>query len=78
MAAVEGLTIEVVDGKIAGIAVHIAARVASVAAPGEILTTSTVRDLVAGSGLEFEDAGPNELKGVPGTWNLFALATHRR
>jgi class 3 adenylate cyclase len=64
---------EVVDGKIAGIAVHIGARVAGNAEPGEVLVSSTVRDLVAGSGLRFRESRLAELKGVPGEWRLFAL-----
>ncbi len=64
---------EVLDGKVAGIAVHIGARVAAAAAPGEVLVSSTVRDLVAGSGIEFADRGATELKGVPGTWRLHAV-----
>ncbi len=51
--------------------IHIGARVASVAAPGEVLVSQTVRDLVAGSGLEFEERGPHRLKGVPNEWHLF-------
>jgi len=62
------------DGKIAGIAVSIGARIASLAAPGEVLVSSTVKDLVAGSGLRFEDRGERELKGVPEAWRLFALS----
>jgi class 3 adenylate cyclase len=58
-----------------GIAVHIAARVQAVANPGEVLVSSTVKDLVAGSGIEFEGRGEHELKGVPGTWRLFAVAS---
>jgi class 3 adenylate cyclase len=58
---------------LAGIAVHIGARVASLAAPGEVLVTSTVRDLVAGSGLRFEQRGAHQLKGVPDAWNIFAV-----
>jgi class 3 adenylate cyclase len=65
---------EVLDGKLGGIAVHIGARVAAKAGPGEVLVSGTVRDLVAGSGLEFEDRGVAELKGVPGEWRLYALA----
>lgn len=65
---------EVVGDKIAGIAVNIGARVASQAAPGEILVSSTIKDLVAGSGLQFEERGPTELKGVPGQWQLYAVA----
>jgi len=57
----------------AGIAVHIGARVGAIAAPGEVLVTSTVRDLVAGSGLEFADRGVHALKGVPGEWQLLAV-----
>jgi class 3 adenylate cyclase len=56
-----------------GMAVHIGARVSSAAEPGEILVSQTVRDLVVGSSLEFEDRGARELKGVPGEWRLFAL-----
>jgi pimeloyl-ACP methyl ester carboxylesterase len=65
---------EVVDGKVGGIAVHIGARVAAEARPGEVLVSQTVRDLVSGSGLTFSDRGAAELKGVPGEWRLFALA----
>jgi class 3 adenylate cyclase len=54
--------------------VHIGARVAGQARPGEVLVSSTVRDLVAGSGLEFEDRGQTALKGIPGEWRLFALS----
>jgi class 3 adenylate cyclase len=63
---------ELVDGKIGGIAVHTGARVAAHAGPGEVLVSSTVKDLVAGSGLEFKDRGAQELKGVPGEWRLYA------
>jgi pimeloyl-ACP methyl ester carboxylesterase len=63
---------ELVDGKVAGIAVHTGARVASHASPGEVLVSSTVKDLVAGSGIRFDDRGARELKGVPGEWRLFA------
>jgi len=64
---------ELMDGKVAGIAVHTGARVASHAKPGEVLVSSTVKDLVAGSGLAFEDRGAQELKGIPGEWRLYAL-----
>ena len=64
---------ELLDGKVAGIAVHTGARVASDAAPGEVLVSSTVKDLVAGSGLTFEDRGTHQLKGVPGDWRLYAV-----
>jgi class 3 adenylate cyclase len=63
---------ELVDGKVTGIAVHTGARVAAHAGPGEVLVSSTVKDLVAGSGLEFEDRGVHDLKGVPGEWRLYA------
>jgi class 3 adenylate cyclase len=62
-----------VDGKVAGIAVHTGARVASYAQPGEVLVSSTVRDLVAGSGIVFQDRGVHELKGIPGEWRLYAV-----
>jgi class 3 adenylate cyclase len=61
-----------VEGKVRGIAVHTGARVAALAGPGEVLVSSTVKDLVAGSGLRFEDRGEHALKGVPGAWHLFA------
>ena len=64
---------ELVDGKVGGIAVHIGARVASQASPGEVLVSSTVKDLVAGSGIAFTDHGTVGLKGVPGEWSLFAV-----
>jgi class 3 adenylate cyclase len=61
------------DGKVAGLAVNIGARVAARADAGEVLVSGTVRDLVAGSGLEFESRGVAELKGIPGEWRLFAV-----
>ena len=64
---------EIADGKVAGLAVHIGARVAAVAGGGEILVSRTVKDLVAGSEVEFDDRGARELKGVPGEWHLFAV-----
>ena len=64
---------EAADGKIGGIAVHTASRVMSAAQPGEVLVSGTLRDLVAGSGLDFRDRGVHELKGVPGEWHLWAL-----
>jgi class 3 adenylate cyclase len=64
---------ELHDGKIAGIAVSMGARVAASAGPSEVLVSSTVKDLVAGSGIEFEDRGKHELKGVPGEWRLYAV-----
>ena len=65
---------EVTDGKIAGIAVSIGARISSLAAPGEVLVSSTVKDLVAGSSLRFEERGEHRLKGIPDPWRLFAVA----
>jgi class 3 adenylate cyclase len=64
---------ELVDGKAGGIAVHIGARVASLAGPGEVLVSSTVKDLVAGSGIEFEDRGEHQLKGISEGWRLFTV-----
>jgi class 3 adenylate cyclase len=64
---------ELVDGKVAGIAVHTGARVAAQAQAGEVLVSSTVKDLVAGSGIRFADRGVGELAGVPGEWHLFAV-----
>ena len=66
---------ESIEGKVGGIAVHIGARVAAEARPGEVLVSSTVKDLVAGSGLQFEERGAATLKGVPGEWRLFAVAS---
>jgi class 3 adenylate cyclase len=65
---------EQMDGKVGGIAVHIGARVAAEAQPGEVVVSSTVKDLVAGSGIEFRERGAVELKGVPGEWRLYAVA----
>jgi len=67
--------VEVSRGDVRGIAVHIGARVASMARPNEILVTSTVRDLVAGSGLRFEDDGEHDLKGVPERWRLYHVVS---
>jgi class 3 adenylate cyclase len=64
---------ELINGKIAGIAVHTGARVASLAQPGEVLVSSTVKDLVAGSGIAFRDCGRARLRGIPGEWWLFAV-----
>src|SRR5205823_6544567 len=65
---------EVIREDVGGMAVHIGARVAAHAAPGEVLVSSAVRDLVVGSGIEFADRGTHELKGVPGEWRLLAVA----
>ena len=63
---------ELIGNDVAGIAVHIGARVAATASPGEVLVSGTVKDLVAGSGLRFADRGTHSLKGVPGEWHLYA------
>jgi class 3 adenylate cyclase len=63
---------ELIQDKVGGVAVHTGSRVASAAAPGEVLVSSTVRDLVSGSGIEFEDRGEHELKGV-GAWRLYSV-----
>jgi class 3 adenylate cyclase len=65
--------IELADDDVQGMAVHIGARVAALAGTGEVLVSSTVKDLVAGSGLAFEDAGEHELKGVPDRWHLYRV-----
>jgi class 3 adenylate cyclase len=65
---------EVVGDDVAGMAVNIGARVSSLAGPGEVLVSGTVKDLVVGSGLEFADRGEHELKGVPGAWRLYEVA----
>jgi pimeloyl-ACP methyl ester carboxylesterase/class 3 adenylate cyclase len=68
---------ETIGGKLGGIAVHIGARVAAQAAPGEIVVSQTVKDLVAGSGLSFAERGTHALKGVPGEWRLYAFVGAR-
>jgi class 3 adenylate cyclase len=65
--------VELISEDIGGIAVHIGQRVTALASPGEVLVSGTVKDLVAGSGIDFDDRGEHELKGVPGTWKLFAV-----
>ncbi len=65
--------LEVMDGDLGGLAVHIASRVMSCAAPNEVLVSGTVKDLVVGSGIDFEDRGEQELRGVPGEWRLYAV-----
>jgi class 3 adenylate cyclase len=69
---------EVVGPKVSGIAVHTGARVAAAARPQEVLVSGTVRDLVAGSGIRFDDRGSHVLKGVPGEWRLFAVEPDRK
>jgi class 3 adenylate cyclase len=66
--------VELIDDKVGGIAVNIGARVAGLARPSEVLASQTVKDLVVGSGLTFEDAGEHELKGVPDRWHLYRVA----
>ncbi len=65
--------VETMGGKVGGIAVHIGARIGALASPSEVLVSQTVKDLVAGSGLRFEEAGEHHLKGVEGTWRLFRV-----
>jgi class 3 adenylate cyclase len=65
---------EVMNGDLGGLAVHIAARVMASAGPGEVLVSSTVKDLVVGSGIDFEEHGTHELKGIPGQWQLFRVS----
>jgi class 3 adenylate cyclase len=66
--------VEIIGEKVGGVAVHLGARVAALAVAGEVLVSSTVKDLVAGSGLQFQDRGPHALKGVEGEWRLFLAA----
>jgi class 3 adenylate cyclase len=66
---------ELHEGKVAGIAISVGARVAAAAGAGEVLVSSTVRDLVAGSGIEFESRGEHDLKGVPGTMSLYTAVS---
>ena len=72
-AGVHAGEVELRDGDVGGIAVHIAARVMAAADPGEVLVSRTVRDLVAGSDIVLQDRGSQHLKGVEGTWQLFAV-----
>jgi class 3 adenylate cyclase len=69
---------EVMGDDVAGMAVHIGARVLSKARPGEVLTTSVVRDLVVGSGIQFAHRGAHALNGVPGVWTLLAVEQCRQ
>jgi class 3 adenylate cyclase len=64
--------VELRGDDVGGVAVHMAARVGALAASGEVLVSRTVVDLVAGSGIDFDDRGEHDLKGVPGRWRLFA------
>jgi class 3 adenylate cyclase len=70
--------VEVVGGRVEGIAVHTGARIMTEARPCEVLVSSIVRDLAGGSGIDFEDRGEHELKGVPGDWRLFATRLSER
>ena len=65
---------ELFDGKVSGIAVATGARVSAHASPGEVLVSQTVKDLVAGSGITFNDRGAYELRGIPGDWHLYAVS----
>jgi class 3 adenylate cyclase len=65
---------EIIGDDVGGLAVHIGARVSSAAGPGEVLVSSTVHDLVVGSGIDFTDRGTHALKGVPGEWRLYAVS----
>jgi class 3 adenylate cyclase/esterase/lipase len=65
--------LEVMDSDVGGLAVHIASRVMSAAGPNEVLVSGTVKDLVVGSGIDFDDRGERELRGVPGEWRLYAV-----
>ena len=67
-------TVPIDNDKVTVIAVHIGARIAALAGAGDVLVSRTVKDLVAGSGIDFEDRGQQELKGVPGTWELYAVS----
>jgi len=67
--------VELIERTVGGVGVHIGARVAAQAGPGEVLVSGTVRDMVTGSGFGFEDRGAHELKGVPGEWRLFAVTS---
>jgi class 3 adenylate cyclase len=64
---------ELIAEKVGGIAVHVCARIAAHAGPGEVLVSRTVKDLVAGSGIQFVDRGVQPLKGIPDDWHLFAV-----
>jgi class 3 adenylate cyclase len=65
--------VEMMDDDIGGIAVHIASRIGSMAETARVFTSGTVKDLVAGSGISFEDRGTHALKGVPDDWRVFAV-----
>jgi class 3 adenylate cyclase len=72
-AALHAGEVEIMDAKVGGIAVHIAARVMASAGAGQVLVSHTVKDLVVGSGIAFQDLGVHTLRGVPGEWKLFSV-----
>src|SRR5437773_11053103 len=72
-----GGEVELMGTQVQGIAVHIGARIAALGGPSAVLVSSTVKDLVVGSGLMFEDAGEHELRGVPDRWHLYTVANER-
>ncbi len=67
--------VELIGDDVGGIGVHVAARISALAGPGEVLASRTVRDLAAGSGIEFEARGPTALKGVDESWEIFAVGS---
>ena len=69
---------ELIGNDVAGLTVHIGARVAALAGPGEVLVSSTVKDLVVGSDLSFQERGRQELKGIPGEWQVFVATEEDR
>jgi class 3 adenylate cyclase len=69
---------EAIGEDLGGLAIHIGARVGALAGPGEIVVSSTVKELVVGSDMQFSDRGAHELKGVPGSWHLYALGDERK
>jgi class 3 adenylate cyclase/alpha-beta hydrolase superfamily lysophospholipase len=73
-AGVHAGEVEMIGADVGGMAVHIGARIGALGGPGEVLASSTVRDLVVGSGIEFSERGEEELKGVPGAWRIYAVA----
>jgi class 3 adenylate cyclase len=69
--------IEITGDDVAGIAVHLASRISALAEPGDISVSRTVRDLLLGSAIEFDDRGAHDLKGIPGTWEVLAVVSDR-
>ncbi len=65
--------VETIDGKVGGLGLHIGSRVSGAAGPSEVLVSSTVKDLAAGSGLALEDAGEHDLRGVPDRWRFYRV-----